>query len=46
VVEDKTRCDIVTATHAIEVDFADKWAEAQKLSREMVEASPNLLRDY
>lgn len=25
---DGTRCDIVTATHAIEVDFADKWAEA------------------
>ncbi|QXD24577.1 hypothetical protein F7C95_01340 [Opitutia bacterium ISCC 51] len=28
VLEDRTRCDIVTATHAIEVDFADKWAEA------------------
>lgn len=25
---DGTRCDIVTETHAIEVDFADKWAEA------------------
>jgi hypothetical protein len=25
---DGTRCDIVTDTHAIEVDFADKWAEA------------------
>ena len=25
---DGTRCDIVTATHAIEVDFADKWGEA------------------
>lgn len=25
---DGTRCDIVTVTHAIEVDFADKWAEA------------------
>jgi hypothetical protein len=23
---DGTRCDIVTETHAIEVDFADKWA--------------------
>ena len=23
-----TRCDILTDTHAIEVDFADKWAEA------------------
>lgn len=23
-----TRCDIVTPTHAIEVDFAPKWAEA------------------
>ena len=28
VLGDRTRCDIVTATHAIEVDFADKWAEA------------------
>ena len=25
---DRTRCDIVTETHAIEVDFAEKWAEA------------------
>lgn len=25
---DGTRCDIVTEAHAIEVDFADKWAEA------------------
>jgi len=25
---DGTRCDIVTDTHAIEVDWADKWAEA------------------
>ena len=25
---DGTRCDIVTETHAIEVDFADKWGEA------------------
>ena len=25
---DGTRCDIVTKTHAIEVDFADKWGEA------------------
>ena len=25
---DGTRCDILTDTHAIEVDFADKWAEA------------------
>lgn len=25
---DGTRCDILTETHAIEVDFADKWAEA------------------
>ena len=25
---DNTRCDIVTDTFAIEVDFADKWAEA------------------
>ena len=28
VLGDNTRCDIVTATYAIEVDFADKWAEA------------------
>ena len=25
---DGTRCDLVTKTHAIEVDFARKWAEA------------------
>lgn len=25
---DRTRCDIITETHAIEVDFADKWGEA------------------
>ena len=28
VMKDCTRCDILTATHAIEVDFARKWAEA------------------
>jgi hypothetical protein len=28
VIKDGTRCDILTATHAIEVDFAKKWAEA------------------
>jgi len=28
VLGDNIRCDIVTATHAIEVDFADKWTEA------------------
>ena len=28
VMPDGTRCDIVTKAHAIEVDFADKWAEA------------------
>ena len=28
VMRDGTRCDILTATHAIEVDFARKWAEA------------------
>ena len=28
VMNDGTRCDILTATHAIEVDFAKKWAEA------------------
>ena len=27
VLEDRTRVDIVTQTHAIEVDFAPKWAE-------------------
>lgn len=25
---DGTRCDIVTESHAIEVDFAKKWSEA------------------
>jgi hypothetical protein len=28
VMKDGTRCDILTATHAIEVDFAKKWEEA------------------
>ena len=28
VMSDGTRCDILTETHAIEVDFARKWAEA------------------
>jgi len=28
VLYDKTRCDIVTDNYAIEVDFADKWAES------------------
>jgi hypothetical protein len=28
VMKDRSRCDIVTRTHAIEVDFAKKWAEA------------------
>ena len=28
VMGDGTRCDLLTSTHAIEVDFADKWAEA------------------
>jgi hypothetical protein len=27
VMKDDTRCDILTATHAIEMDFAKKWAE-------------------
>jgi hypothetical protein len=27
VLKDKTRVDILTTSHAIEVDFADKWAE-------------------
>jgi hypothetical protein len=30
VMKDGTRCDIVTSTHAIEVDFARKWAEADR----------------
>lgn len=25
---DKTRCDCITKTHAVEFDFANKWAEA------------------
>jgi len=28
VLPDGTRCDLVTSKHAIELDFADKWAEA------------------
>ena len=28
IMKDGHRCDILTATHAIEVDFAKKWAEA------------------
>jgi len=28
VLPDKTRCDCVTDTHAIEFDFASNWAEA------------------
>lgn len=28
VMPDGTRCDILTERHAIEVDFADKWAES------------------
>jgi len=28
VLPDRTRVDCLTETHAIEVDFADKWAEA------------------
>jgi len=28
VLPDRTRCDCITANHAIEVDFAGKWAEA------------------
>ena len=30
VMRDGTRCDILTATHAIEVDFAKKWAEGDR----------------
>lgn len=28
VLPDRTRCDCLTSTHAVEVDFAHKWAEA------------------
>ncbi len=28
ILPDKTRCDCVTATHAVEIDFAAKWYEA------------------
>lgn len=28
VFKDRTRCDCLTATHAIEFDFGNKWAEA------------------
>lgn len=28
IMSDGSRCDIITQTHAIEVDFAQKWAEA------------------
>lgn len=28
IMSDKTRCDCLTATHAVEIDFAGKWAEA------------------
>ena len=28
VLPDRTRCDCLTATHAVEVDFATKWYEA------------------
>jgi hypothetical protein len=30
VIKDGTRCDILSATHDIEVDFAKKWAEADR----------------
>lgn len=28
VLEDKSRCDCVTDSHAVEFDFASKWAES------------------
>lgn len=28
VLSDRTRCDCITDTHAVEVDFGNKWAEA------------------
>ena len=28
VLPDQTRCDCVSSSHAVEVDFAEKWAEA------------------
>jgi len=27
ILQDQTRCDCLTASHAVEVDFAKKWAE-------------------
>lgn len=38
VMKDGTRCDILTATHAIEVDFAKKWAEADWAKFELRDA--------
>ncbi len=38
VMQDGTRCDILTATHAIEVDFAKKWAEADRTKFELCDA--------
>lgn len=28
VLEDQTRCDCITATHAVEVEFAKRWSQA------------------
>lgn len=28
IMPDKTRCDCITETHAVEFDFAEKWTEA------------------
>ena len=36
--KDGTRCDILTSTHAIEVDFARKWAEADWTEFELCDA--------
>jgi len=32
VLSDRTRCDCLTSTHAVEVDFARKWKEAIRQS--------------
>ena len=35
VMRDGTRCDILTSSYAIEVDFAKKWAEANRTEFEL-----------
>jgi len=38
VMKDGTRCDILTATHAIEVDFAKKWTEGYRTEFKLCDA--------